>query len=229
MTRPLLRKKNGRTKAFSLIELMVVVLIAAIPIIAVGILLSGSSRGWERIYEDTNSPVRQDAMAIMTSLQNFGRQANITNYQIYHIQASSFTAAVPPTGQAVASGEAVEFRYWQVTFDPANPDLNILATTNTGTHYALYYLDGTNLKVDFGQVVNGIGGVSGSSRQTAHILSTQTLTRNVNLTETTRLFSHTIVGGNGNGCVNTELTLTNAENVSVEIKFATMLRSAWPR
>jgi prepilin-type N-terminal cleavage/methylation domain-containing protein len=229
MTRPLSIKTFHRTKAFSLIEMMVAIAIVAIPILAVGILLSGASRGWEKIYEDTNSPVRQDAMAIMASLQNFGRQANICNYQVYTIKTGVYAIAVPPNGQTTAIGQAVEFRYWQDTFNPAAPAANLLDTNNTGTHYTLYYLDGTELKVDFGKVVNGIGGVNGGARQTANIISSQTLARDVDLVNTTQLFSHTVVGGQGNGCINTELTLTNVDKISIEIKFATMLRAAWPR
>lgn len=229
MTGPLSIKKNHRTSAFSLIELLVAISIVAIPIIAVGILLSGASRGWERIYEDTNSPIRADAMAVMASLQNFGRQANVSNYQVYEIENDVYTVAVPPNGQTTASGQAVEFRYWQETFDPATADNDSLDTSNTGTHYALYYLQDDELKVDFGQVVNDIGAVSGGDRQTDHILSTQTLAHDVNLGQTTRLFSHTVVAGQGNGCINTELTLTNDEAITIEIIFATMLRSAWPR
>jgi len=218
-----------RKNAFSLIELTVAIAIVAIPILAVGILLSGASRGWERIYEDTNSPIRTDAMAVMASLQNFGRQANVSNYRVYKIENGVYTIAVPPNGQTVASGQAVEFRYWQETFDPANAGNDLLDTDNTGTHYALYYLEDDELKVDFGQVVNGISAVSGGDRRDDNLVSTQTLANDVNLGQTTRLFSHTVVGGQGNGCINTELTLTNNENISIEIKFATMLRSAWPR
>lgn len=229
MTGPLPIKTLHRTRAFSLIELLVVVAIVAIPIVAVGILLSGASRGWEKIYEDTHSPIRQDALAIMASLQNFGRQANVSNYQVYEIENDVYTKAVPPKGQTVTSGQAVEFHYWQDTFNPEDPGDDPLDTGNTGTHYVLYYLEDDQLKVDFGQVVNGIGAISGGSRRTDNLVSTQTLARDVDLGETTRLFSHSVIGEQGNGCINTELTLTNDENISIEIKFATMLRAAWPR
>jgi prepilin-type N-terminal cleavage/methylation domain-containing protein len=229
MTKPLSIKTFHRTRAFSLIELLVVISIVAIPILAVGVLLSGASRGWEKIYEDTHSPIRQDAMAVMASLQNFGRQANVSNYQIYDINNNVYTKAVPLSGETVASGKAVQFHYWQQSFNPQNPGANALDTDNTGTHYILYYLDGDQLKVDTGLIVNGIGAVSGGSRQTNNIISTQILAQDVDLAKTIRLFSHTVVGGQGNGCINTELTLTNNENISIEIKFATMLRSTWPR
>jgi prepilin-type N-terminal cleavage/methylation domain-containing protein len=222
-------KKTKRNAGFSLIEILVVIAIIAIPILAVGVLLSGSSRGWQKIYNDTNSEIQQDAAAVLASLQTFGRQANITNYQVYKIQNGSFIVAVPPSGQTVAVGQAVEFRYWQDHFDPATPNGDMLETTNTGTHYVLYYLDDKELKADFGEVINGVGGVINNSKRTANITSTQILAHDIDTEKTTRLFSHTLVGGQGGGCVNTDLTLTNQQNVSVEVKFATMLRSAWPR
>lgn len=218
-----------RQTGFTLIELLIVILIAAIPIVAVGILLSGASRGWQKIYNETNGPIRQDAAAVMVSLQTFGRQANILNYQIYTINSGAYGIATAPVGQTIASGRAVEFRYWKTLFDPANPGINELNVDNAGTDYALYYLDKNELKVDFGKVAGGIGGVSSGSRQTGNIMSTQTLAQNVDLVKTSRLFSHTVVAGQGNGCVNTDLTLTNTEGVTIEIMFATMLRSAWPR
>jgi Tfp pilus assembly protein PilV len=229
MTCSSIEKKTSPKAGFTIIEVSIAIIIVAIPILAVGVLLSGASRGWQKIYEDTNSSVRQDAAAVMASLQSFGRQANITNYQVYKIQTGSFLTAVPPSGQSVATGNAVEFRYWKETFNPSNPDVDTLEYANTGTNYALYYLDGKELKVDFGRVVNGIGGVSDNSRQTANIISTQTLARDVDLSKTSRLFSHTVVGGKGGGCVNTDLILTDPKGVSVEVMFATMLRSAWPR
>jgi prepilin-type N-terminal cleavage/methylation domain-containing protein len=222
-------KKIQHSAGFTLIEMLIVIAIAAIPIIAVGTLLSGSARGWQNIYNDTNSDIQQDAAAVLASLQTFGRQANITNYQVYKIQNNAFTVAVPPNGQTVAVGQAVEFRYWQDSFDPANPGSNLLDSANTGTNYVLYYLDGNQLKADFGAVINGVGGVTNNARRTANITSTQILARNVNIPKTPSLFSHTIVGGVGSGCVNTDLTLTNQQNVSVDVTFATMLRSAWPR
>jgi type II secretory pathway pseudopilin PulG len=229
MTCSTTQKNVTRQAGFTLIELVVTILIAAIPIVAVGILLSGASRGWQQIYNETNSPIRQDAAAVMASLQNFGRQANILNYQIYTIKSGVYGVATAPVGQNIASGQAVEFRYWKTPFNPASPGADELNVDNTGTHYALYYLDNNELKVDLGQVVGGVGGVSGNSRKTGNIISTQTLAQNVDLAKTTNLFSHTIVAGMGHGCVNTVLTLTNNEGVTIEIMFATMLRSAWPR
>ena len=219
----------ARRAGFTLIEMAIVVAIAAIPLFAVGVLLSGSSRSWQRIYNDSRSEARLDAYAAMTSLQQIGRQANLVNYTVYRITGASFIKATPPSGINIATGQAVEFRYWQDAFNPANPDVKTIEESNTGTHYALYYLDGKELKVDFGQVVNGVGGVQNNARQTAAVTRTQILSKNVDLSKNINIFNHTMVGGQGGGCLNTDLSLTDDQGISVNIKFSTLIRSAWPR
>jgi prepilin-type N-terminal cleavage/methylation domain-containing protein len=222
-------KKILRPAGFTLIEMLMAIVIVAIPTLAIGTLLVGASRGWQKIYADTNSEIRQDAMVLMTSLQTFGRQANITNYEVYKAQNGAFVAASPASGESVAAGQAVEFRYWGEHFNPADPGNDMLGFGNTGTHYALYYLDGENLKVDFGVVVNDVGAIQNGSRQTANITTTQILAHHVNISKTPSPFSHTLDDGEGSGCINTNLTLTDTEGVSIDMIFATMLRSAWPR
>jgi prepilin-type N-terminal cleavage/methylation domain-containing protein len=220
---------TARQRGFTLVEVTVVILIAAIPMLAVGVLLSGASRAWQHIYDDSRSPARLDAYAVMASLQTFGRQANLAGYTVYRVSGNSFVKAVPPSGQDTAIGQAVEFWYWKEPFNPAEPDTQILDINNAGTHYALYYLDGSNLKVDFGQVVNGVGGVRNNARHTAALLETQRLSENVDISKNINIFNHTMLGGQGNGCVNTDLTLTDDQGVTVEVKFTTLIRSAWPR
>jgi prepilin-type N-terminal cleavage/methylation domain-containing protein len=214
---------------FTLIELSIAIAICAIPIVAVTMLLSGSSRSWKTIYDDANSKIRLDSLAVMTSLQHTGRQANLVNYTVYKINNSSFTVAAPLSGEDVAEGQAVEFRYWLSTFDPANPPPDVFEYSNTGDGYALYYLDGDELRLDRGRVVNGIGGIKNGSRQTANIDSSQLLAENVDTSQSPVIFSHIMSGGQGSGCINTNLTLTDDENQTIEIKFATLLREAWPR
>lgn len=219
----------ARRRAFTLIEMVIVIAVAAIPITAVGVLLAGASRSWQKIYDESMSPARQDGYVIMASLQRFGRQANLTGYTIYRISGSTFSKATPLFGQVIAAGQAVEFRYWQDTFNPADPDIEVLDITNTGSHYALYYLDGRALKADFGRVIDGVGGVYGNSRQTAGLEETQVLSEHVNISNNIDIFNHIMLGGQGSGCVNTNLILADETGVSVELKFSTLIRSAWPR
>ena len=225
MINPMHRTKPG----FSLIELVIAIAILAIPIAAVTVLLSGSSRAWKKIYDDANGENRLDSLAVMTSLQHMGRQANIVNYTVYTIKKGAFTIAVPPTGKDVAEGQAVEFRYWIEPFDPKNPPADTFEFSNTGDGYALYYLDNKTLKLDLGRVVDNIGAINSNSRQTAKLDSTQTLCNNIDTSKSTAIFSHLTSGGQGGGCINTNFTLKDAQGKTIEIKFATLLREAWPR
>ncbi|HPY77527.1 MAG TPA: type II secretion system protein, partial [Anaerohalosphaeraceae bacterium] len=196
---------------FTLIEMMIVVAILAIPLVAVGILAAGGSRSFRQTYNSIHKEVRQDAVAVMTAFGTVSRQSNRNNYKVYTIKNGVYAEAQPPPKQEIASGQAVEFRYWQDPFDPEHPGENALDISNTGTHYALFYLDGSELKVDYGTVDGDVAGIVGSSRSAARILRTVTLTRFVDLSKTTDLFSHSIIGGAGQGSVRLNLTLADEE------------------
>ena len=219
------RQQSGLT----LIELVVAIAICVIPILGAGVLLAGSSRTWQQIYDDAHSPARQDAFAIMASIQRIGRQANVLNYNVYRIHGNAFLKATPSQGQIIAAGQAVEFRYWQENFDPQNADSEVLELDNTGTHYALYYLDGQQLRVDFGEVVSGIGGVHNNQRNTSNIIESRVLSEHVDIGRNINIFNHIMTAGQGSGCVNTDITLTDDDGVTVNVKFSTLIRSAWPR
>ena len=208
---------------------MIVVAILAIPLVAVGILAAGGSRSFRQTYNSIHKEVRQDAVAVMTAFGTVSRQSNRNNYKVYTIKNGVYAEAQPPPKQEIASGQAVEFRYWQDPFDPEHPGENALDISNTGTHYALFYLDGSELKVDYGTVDGDVAGIVGSSRSAARILRTVTLTRFVDLSKTTDLFSHSIIGGAGQGSVRLNLTLADEEGEQVEVKTSVLLRMSWPR
>ena len=220
---------DQRRHGFSLIELMVVIAIVAIPILAVGILAASGKKSFQQTYNSIHKPIREDAMAAMTAFGTIARKSNRSNYQVYKISNGAYTVAVPPYKQDVASGQAVEFRYWEQPFDPANPGVNTLDVTNTGTNYALFYLDDRELKVDYGTVVKGVGGIQDGVRITSHRTSTRVLSGHVDLTAGTDLFSHTISGGAGMGSVRMNIVLTDEDGESVEIKTSALLRMNWPR
>lgn len=214
---------------FTLIEMMIVVAILAIPLVAVGILAAGGSRSFRQTYNSIHKEVRQDAVAVMTAFGSVARRSNRNNYKVYTIKNGVYAEAQPPAKEEIASGQAVEFRYWQDPFDPEHPGEHTLEVSNTGTHYALFYLDGSELKVDYGTIEGDVAGVVGGSRSAARILRTVTLTRFVDLSKTTDLFSHSIIGGAGQGSVRVNLTLTDEEGEQVEVKTSVLLRMSWPR
>jgi hypothetical protein len=59
----------------------------------------------------------------------------------------------------VVSGDAVEFRYWDVDLD-ASDSHDLMDVTKTATAYALFYLDGDRLKVDSDPYPPGAGSSS---------------------------------------------------------------------
>jgi prepilin-type N-terminal cleavage/methylation domain-containing protein len=221
--------KTNRSRGFTLIEMMVVVAIMAIPLLAVGILAAGGSKSFRQTYNSIHKEIRQDAMAVMTAFSTVARKSNRGNYKVYTIKNGVYAEAQPLLSQEIAVGQAVEFRYWQDPFDPDNPGQQVLEVSNTGTHYALFYLDGKELKVDYGTVDGGVGGVVGATRSSARVIRTVVLTRHVDLTRTSDLFSHSVVGGAGQGSIRVNMILTDEEGEQVEIKTSALLRLSWPR
>lgn len=218
-----------RCRGVTLMEVVVTMAVAAIPLLAVGTLLVGAQNSWEQCYASVHKPIREDASILTTAFTTVGRKSNRSLYFVYKISNGAFTVATPPNGSTLAEGQAVEFRYWAAGFDESDKTLKVLDTTNTGTDYALFYLDGTILKVDYGKVVGGVGGVAGGQRNKAGTVSTVILAENVDVKTNTKIFSHTVISGAGQGCVRLNATLKDGDGDIVEIKTATLCRVVWPR
>jgi hypothetical protein len=89
-------------------------------------------------------------------------------------------------------------------------------------------LENDELKVDFGEVIDGVGAVLDGAR-TNRDVNTQVLAHDVDLSAGAGIFSHTVIGGQGQGCVRMNLRLRDDDGQTVEIKTATLLRVIWPR
>lgn len=223
-----MKKIKKRQSGFTLVEVLIVTVIAAIPVIVVGTLLVGGQDSFTETYNAVHKDIQQDALVTMTAFGSVGRKSNKTNYKVYTVQTGAFTEAQPPKYKTIAKGQAVEFRYWQDTYEPGQDDLDILDTTNTGDRYALFYLDGRDLKVDYGEVVNGVGAVSGGKRNQSDI-RTQVLAHNVDIASNDEIFSHTVIAGSGQGSVRMDLMLKDDEGEQVHVKTSVLLRVVWPR
>ncbi|GAF98760.1 unnamed protein product, partial [marine sediment metagenome] len=116
----------------------------------VGTLLVGGNRAWLNTFNSANKQIKQDALATTVAFGSMGRRSNRLGYTIYKVNGGTFTPAVPVTSdpQEVVSGDAVEFRYWDVGMDSTDSS-NLLDVTKTATAYALFYLQGGTLKVDY--------------------------------------------------------------------------------
>jgi len=214
----------------TIIELVITMAISTMLISVVGILLVSGQRAWNRTYNSAHKQIKEDAQDVMITFSSIGRKSNRIDYTIYDITGSTFTPAVQQTSdpEEVISGDAVEFRYWDVELDSEDSH-QLMDVTKTATAYALFYLDDDKLKVDYGPYPPGAVPEGGGSKNSSDIMTT-TLAENVTTDPNIGAFSHTTLNGVGQGCVRINITLTDPEDGdSIRVMTATMLRNIWPR
>lgn len=216
----------------TMIELLVAMVLNIVVVLAVGSLLVGGNRAWLNTFDSANKQLKLDALATTVAFGSMGREANRLGYTIYNINGGTFTPAVPITEdpQEVVSGDAVEFRYWDVGLDSTD-SYNLLDVTKIATAYALFYLDGDQLKVDYGPYPPGGVPDGGGGRNTAGV-TTRLLAENVSIDPNSPVdaFSHTTINGIGQGSVRINIILTDPEdNESIRVMTATLMRNIWPR
>ena len=218
--------------ALTLVELIITMAIATVIISTVGILLVSGQRAWQKTYNSAHRQIKQDAHDIMVRFSSLARKANRLDYTIYDITDGVFTPALPQTTdpEEVVSGDAVEFRYWDVELDP-DDTYQLMDVTKTATAYAIFYIDGDKLKVDYGPYPPGAVPDMGGARNTTGT-TTIVLAENVSVYQdgNAGAFSHTTLNGVGQGCVRINITLTSPEdNDSIRVRTAAMMRNIWPR
>jgi hypothetical protein len=204
--------------------------ISLILVLAMGSLLVSGNRTWQQTFYSANKEIKRDADAVTIAFGSMGRKANRLGYIIYNINGSTFTPAVPGTSnpQEVVSGNAVEFRYWDVEFD-ATDSHRVMDVTKMATAYALFYLVGDQLKVDYGPYPPGAVPAGGGSRNTSGV-TTMVLAENVSTDPGIGAFSHTTLNSVGQGSVRINIVLTDpADGDSVKVMTATLMRNIWPR
>jgi hypothetical protein len=214
----------------TLVELAVTMIAGLILFSAVGLLLVGGNRAWQRAYNSANKKIKQEADDVTVTFGSIGRKANRIDYVIYNIDGTTFTPAVPITSnpQEVVSGNAVEFRYWDVEFDETDSH-KVMDVTKTATAYALFYLADDKLKVDYGPYPPGAVPAGGGNRNTSNI-TTRVLAENVSTAPGIGAFSHTTLNGVGYGSVRINIILTDpADGESIKVMTATLMRNIWPR
>ena len=107
-------------------------------------------------------------------------------------------------------------------------DIDYLDRSNTGTAYALFYLDGDQLRVDYGPYPPGAVQAGGGTRNMP--LVTHILAENVSTNPDAGAFSHTTLNGVGMGSVRINITLTDpTDNESIKVMTTTFMRNIWPR
>jgi len=225
------RKYKFRS-ALTMIEMITAMMINVIVVLATGTLLVGGNRAWQKTYDTANKKIRQDALAATVAFESTGRKANRLNYRIYEISGSTFTPAVAQeSDEEVVSGDAVEFRYWDVALDQAD-SYNLMNVAKTATAYALFYLEDGQLKLDHGPYPPGAIAEGGGYRNVTGVTTTVLLAENVSTDEDSDVgaFSHTVFGGAGQGSVRMNITLTDPDDdETVRVMTATLMRNMWPR
>lgn len=229
-----MRFESGKFRSgFTLVELITTMVISLILVLVVGVLLVSGQRAWQQTYNSAHKQIKQDAQAVMVEFGSMGRKANRIHrlgYEIYNINGSIFAPSEPQGTelQEVVSGDAVEFRYWDVELDPEDT-YGLMDVTKIATAYALFYLDGDLLKVDYGPYPPGAVPAGGGARNTTGVITTS-LAENVSADPNTGAFSHTTLSGVGRGCVRINVTLTDPEDDdSIKVMTATLMRNIWPR
>jgi hypothetical protein len=224
-------RHNTYRSGFTMIEMIIAMTLNSIIVLSIGVLLIGGNRGWQNIYSSANCKAKQDAQATTLAFGSIGRKSNRLNYRIYNLNGSNLIPAAPKTSnpQEVVSGNAVEFRYWDVPLDETDSQ-NLMDNSKLATAYALFYLDGGKLKVDYGSYLPGAAPEGGGAKNNSGI-TTQILAENVTAGVTgVGPFSHTMINGIGTGCVRINLTITDADSgKSYKVMTSTLMRNIWPR
>lgn len=228
---PIPGRKWKSRPGVTMVELITAMMINSVIAMAVGILLIGGNRTWQKTYDTVNKGMRQDALATQIAFETIGRKANRLSYRIYKVNGSSFVPAEPKTkGEEVVSGDAVEFRYWDVALDKSD-SYNLMDVNKTATAYALFYIEDGKLMLDYGPYPPG-GIAEGGGYRNVTEVKTTVLADNVDTEEASKVgvFSHTVVGGAGQGSVRMNITLRDPQNdKSVKVMTATLMRNIWPR
>ncbi len=221
--------KSKFSSGLTLVELVVGMTIGTIVILSLGVLLASGHRAWRRTYDSANKKIKHQADLAATVFGSVARKANRLDYKLYDIRGHAFIPALPQTSQSqdVVFGDAVEFRYWDVELDKTD-SYKIVDVAKTATAYALFYLDGDILKVDYGPYPPGA--ISGGGMRNTGNVTTVILAENVSNDAGCEPFSHTTVNGVGQGSVRINITLTDpGDNDTVKIETAALMRNVWPR
>jgi hypothetical protein len=213
----------------TLVELAMSSAVAVILVLTVGILLKGSSQAWLQTYQSIHGTANENAVAITATFGSIGRRSNRASYVLYQISQGAFTPVVPDATHpdTVLFGNAVEFRYWDVPLD-ASDSHGLMDATKLATAYALFYLDGSQLKVDYGPYPPGA--IAGSGARNTTGVTTALLAQNVSAACPSGVFSHSTVAAKGQGSVRLSLILTDPQSgKTVPVMTTALMRNIWPK
>lgn len=224
----------NRFRGICLSEVIITMAISLIIALAVGTLVVGGNRAWQNSYDSVNGQMETDSMAITTVFGGIGRKANRLSYRLFNMHNGRLTVVEPKFAgsEEVVSGNAVEFKYWDVELDETDSH-GVMDASKPATAYALFYVDGDELRVDYGPYPPGaIPDTSKSARRNTSGVTTTVLAENVSRVSDSDgdVFSHTTINGVGQGCVRINLVLKDPDTErETRVTTATLLRNMWPK
>ncbi len=220
-----IQSAKTRQKALTLTELVVGMALTTIVILTVSMLVAGGHKAWNRSFDNTHKEIRIDAERIMLSFGATVRKCNRLDYTLYTGTPSSFSPVSQTlSGENIYYGDAVEFHFWDVDLS-----FDLLDVAMTGTAYALFYIDGDQLKLDVGPYPPGGIPYGGGARNTSDV-TTRVIASNVTVQDGQKAFSHTAQGATGLGCVRLHVNLTDPEDgETIRVMTSSMMRNIWPR
>lgn len=135
-------------KGIALMELVVAIVISIIPISLAGILLVSGQQNWNQTYKIANSVRAVEAHAATLLLGKIGRRSDRNSSSIFLGKAAP-ALSTSPSGNTLLCGDSILFKYWtdqSLQKKRKNQNVSLFAPTE----YAYFYLDGNQLKVDYG-------------------------------------------------------------------------------
>jgi len=134
-------------KGVALMELVVAIVISVIPISLAGILLVSGQQNWNQTYKVANSIRAVEAHAATVVFGKIGRKADRNSSSIFLGKAAP-ALSTSPSGNTLLYGDSILFRYHSLIIGRKNQNVSLF----TPTGFASFYLDGNQLKVDYGNL-----------------------------------------------------------------------------
>ena len=196
---------RGRfAKGVTLIEMAVTAAIAIMPVVAVGVMITGSQRSWRQMHRAASSKTESQGHMATALFGAIGRRSYSDNCEVYSAGGGNAEISAVSNGVLFGSGEEVEFGYWQdggqsgggaSSRSPLRTNRSREISRVEPNRYARFYLDAADdkLKVDRGYFP----------------YKTQTITAVLAENVTGVRFSRTTMNNTRQACVRMEMTLVD--------------------
>ena len=209
-----------------MVEMLMAMVVSSILVLSLGTLMVAGQRSWDQAYAAANHKMTSDAEVLMNVFGSVGRKSNRSSYVVYTRNKKKFIESEPESSDTeVVYGDAVEFRYWDGGFEAG-----LLDPEAVETDYAFFYIEDSELVVDYGRVrADGTGALKKNGKK-RNADRSMVLAENVSAGGE-GAFNHTTVAREGQGCVRIDVILHDPNEVEEDMRVmtATYLRNVWPQ